>query len=75
MYKLCRSWYKKSKTSNIMSRGKKWAQFEKDYIPSDGTSGTKLWMTCEAGGDISVCQGILDYSNFSLSYNMVKNVS
>ena len=42
-----------------MSRGQKWAQFEKGYLPSDCNSDTKIEITGEAGDDISVCKGIL----------------
>ena len=55
-----------------MSRGQKLARSEKEYIPSDWTSDTKILMTGDAEGDFSVCKGILKYSNFGLSYNMLK---
>ena len=47
-----------------MSRGQKRAQFEKEYLPSDWTSDTKTWMAGGAGGEFSVRNGILKYSNF-----------
>ena len=58
-----------------MSRGQKWARFEKEYLPSDFISDTKMWNTGEAGGDLLVRKGILKYSNFLLSYNMLIKVS
>ena len=45
--------------SHNMSRGKKWAQFEKQYPPSGWTSDTKIWTTGEAGVNLLVCKGIL----------------
>ena len=37
-----------------MSRGQKWAQSEKESLPPDWTSYTKILMAGEAGGDILV---------------------
>ena len=55
-----------------MSMGQKWAQFEKEYTPSDWASGTKIGLAGEVGGDLSVRKGILEYSKIWLSYNMLK---
>ena len=52
--------------SHIVSRGHKWARFEKEYLPYFWAFDTKIWMTGEAGGDLSVRKGILKYSNFWL---------
>ena len=42
-----------------MSRGQKWANFEKEYIPSDWTYDTKFCVTGGEGGDLSIRKGIL----------------
>ena len=34
------------------------------YLPCDWTYDTKIWMTDEVGGDISIRKGILKYSVF-----------
>ena len=47
-----------------MSRGKKWAQFEKENKPSDWNSETKILMTGGLGCDILVHKGILKDSKF-----------
>ena len=44
--------------SHIMSRGQKWAWFEKEYLPSDWTYEDKFSMTGGVGGDLSVSKGI-----------------
>ena len=55
-----------------MSRGQKWARFEKKYLSSDWTSDIKIWIAGEAGGIIFVQKGISNKSNVWLSYKMVK---
>ena len=75
LYKLCRSWFQKVKKSHIMSSGQKWARFDKEYIPYDWTSETKIWLIGGSRGDLLVRKGILKNINFLLSYNMLKNVS
>ena len=45
--------------SHNMPRGQKWALFEKEHLPSDWTSKTKIWMTGGAGGDLLVRKEIL----------------
>ena len=49
-----------------MSRGQKWAQLEKEYLPFDWTSDNKFWMKGGSVGDLSVRKGILKYSIFLL---------
>ena len=50
--------------SHNMSGGQKWTQFEKEYMPSDCTSDTKILMTDGAGDDLSVCNEIFKIQNF-----------
>ena len=42
LYKLCRSWYQSTKTSPIVYPGKKMDAFEKENLPSDWYSDTKI---------------------------------
>ena len=42
-----------------MSTGQKWAQLEKEYLQSDCTSYTKIWMAGGKGGDLSAHKRIL----------------
>ena len=58
-----------------MSRGQKWAQYEKECPPSDRNHETKIWMTGEVGGDLLVRNRGFEYSFFKPSYNMLKNIS
>ena len=41
-----------------MSRGQTWDRVEKEYLPYDWISDTKI-LTCGSGDDISVPKGIL----------------
>ena len=47
-----------------MSRGQKWAHFEKKYLPYDWTYDTKIWIIGETGGDLSVRKGISNLQIF-----------
>ena len=55
-----------------MSRGHKQARYEKEYLSSNWTLDTKIQVIGGAGRDLSVHEGILKYSNFWPSYNMLK---
>ena len=55
-----------------MSLGQKWAQLEKEYLPSEWNSEAKIWMANVQGGDISGRKKTLKYSKFWLSYNLLK---
>ena len=55
---------KREKMSHNVSRGQKWAHFEKEYLSSDCTSDTTFWMIGDTGRDISVRKDILTFSNF-----------
>ena len=53
--------------ASYVSTGQKWAQSEKEYIHSDWTSDTKIWMVGVQGGDIFVRKRIF------LIFDYVKN--
>ena len=60
---------KRSKTAIIVSAGQTWARLEKEYIHSDWTSDTKIWMAGGQGGYLSPRK----ISFFLLSYKLFKN--
>ena len=51
--KLCSSWYKKGQNVYKYVPGKKWARFEKEYLPYDWSYDAKIWMADVQGGDLS----------------------
>ena len=53
-----------AKKFNIKSQGQKLVPLEKEYIPSDWTSGTKIWMTDAQGGHLSEHKRIILNYNF-----------
>ena len=45
----------------IVFMGQKWARLEKEYIHSDWTSETKIWMSGEQWGDLSARSSIFNF--------------
>ena len=56
-----------AKIASNVSTGQKWARLKKEYLHSEWTSDTKIWMVGEQWGDLSARQNILVYFNFWLS--------
>ena len=44
---------KRAKMTKIVSEGQKWTRLEKEYLHSDWTSDTNIWMAGGKGGDLS----------------------
>ena len=59
----------KGQTSLIVSPGQKWAQFEKKYLLSDGSSGAKIFMADVEGGDLFARKRIFNFLIFDQVFN------
>ena len=59
-----------------MSPGQKWADFEKEYLPSEWSSGTNILMSDVEGGDLSAHKIIIYIIIYILTKLLTaKNVS
>ena len=59
---------------HIKSQGRKLVPIEKEYLPSDQTYDTNIWMTDVQGGDLSSRNCFWQITIFGISYYMLKNV-
>ena len=59
--------------ANIVSTGQKWAWLYKEYLQSDCTFETKIWMKGEQGEDLSARKKIFNFLIFFTKLKTVKN--
>ena len=62
MQKLCISWSKIAKMSQVKWQGQKWVHLRKEELPSGWTTGAKIWVAGVSRGDFLARKSILPNS-------------